>query len=586
MNIHPSNFRYPLAGLQSTNHASASLASSPLTCRTALQGIQDTRDIQGSTSSQDTKLAPQEVRLEKYPDISTEWASQLSNSADASPNVRRQPGPSLILEYTPERATISEPWGNDGSFAPSSCSPTPGAYSVSQSENQSTMAWNDRFWPTSKEPYITPLPTDGSVAQQFIDNVTLQSAKTLDEATGGFNTFESQDLIFQDFSDLRNYECRPGPDGLRRPSLSSASLSSSGPMTEVPSFEDLTTLNHNVSSLRVSIDGRFPTNSNTSSPLEFSSNQRTRLESGVHRRLSNSAREYQRPSPYPQIDRRARWSKGPTHRSPGQSPSHSVSTPHQGHGPHGPRTPMIFPPPAISPQESLGYTNSSEFSDVTNLFASQFGRFGNHTPSHSAESLGLQQFENASASLFHGATPKEADAPDLYASLKGRQERPIDTDMYPLDPQLLPHEQELRFEGDLYTPRFIRGHGHKREGWCSFCGRWLVLKNSAFWYHCSFFHGISAATGQLFKAPLDFRRSSANSEVWEGLCGNCRQWVSLVNAKKKGTSYFRHAYKVSYSPFPPSLPKAMLRPVSCPVHLYHSGYPTLLWLERFETDSI
>jgi hypothetical protein len=37
-----------------------------------------------------------------------------------------------------------------------------------------------------------------------------------------------------------------------------------------------------------------------------------------------------------------------------------------------------------------------------------------------------------------------------------------------------------------------------------------------------------------------------NPDVWEGLCGSCNEWVALVSSKKKGTTWFRHAYKVSY----------------------------------------
>lgn len=118
--------------------------------------------------------------------------------------------------------------------------------------------------------------------------------------------------------------------------------------------------------------------------------------------------------------------------------------------------------------------------------------------------------------------------------------------MHPEDPELVPHEQELRFENDLYTPRWVRGHGNKREGWCGICkpGRWLVLKNSAFWYDKSFTHGISAATGQAFEGPRETRRMEGNPDIWEGLCGSCGEWIALVSSKKKGTTWFRHAYKV------------------------------------------
>lgn len=143
-----------------------------------------------------------------------------------------------------------------------------------------------------------------------------------------------------------------------------------------------------------------------------------------------------------------------------------------------------------------------------------------------------------------------SDPPDLYSSLQQEASNPPESDMKPADPDLVPHEQDLRFLGDLYTPRWIRGHGNKREGWCGLCkpGRWLVLKNSAFWYDKSFTHGVSAATGTAFQGPQDTRRTDSNLDVWEGLCGSCGEWVALVSSKKKGTTWFRHAYKCHTHP--------------------------------------
>lgn len=140
-----------------------------------------------------------------------------------------------------------------------------------------------------------------------------------------------------------------------------------------------------------------------------------------------------------------------------------------------------------------------------------------------------------------------ADEPDLFGPLSEEQLQPGTEDMYPEDADLEPRSQELRFEGDLYTPKYVRGHGNKREGWCGICkpGRWLVLKNSAYWYDKSFTHGISAATGLPFEGPKETRRMSGNPDVWEGLCGSCDEWIALISSKKKGTTWFRHAYKVS-----------------------------------------
>ncbi|QLI66035.1 Meiotic expression up-regulated protein 26 [Metarhizium brunneum] len=152
---------------------------------------------------------------------------------------------------------------------------------------------------------------------------------------------------------------------------------------------------------------------------------------------------------------------------------------------------------------------------------------------------------NGDPHMLHGHYTDLSDPPDLFGPLAEEQVPPPEEDMNHSDPNMIPYEQDLRFDGDLYTPRWVRGHGNKREGWCGICkpGRWLVLKNSAFWYDKSFTHGISAATGHPFEEPLDTRRMDGNPDVWEGLCTSCNDWVPLVSSKKKGTTWFRHAYK-------------------------------------------
>ncbi|KAG7404290.1 Meiotic expression up-regulated protein 26 [Fusarium oxysporum f. sp. rapae] len=152
---------------------------------------------------------------------------------------------------------------------------------------------------------------------------------------------------------------------------------------------------------------------------------------------------------------------------------------------------------------------------------------------------------NGDAACLNGHHTDLSDPPELYAALREEQIPPPPDDMNPENPDMIPCEQELSLEGDLYTPRWVRGHGNKREGWCGICkpGRWLVLKNSAFWYDKSFYHGISAATGSPFQEPQQKRRMNGSPDVWEGLCGSCEQWIALITSKKKGTTWFRHAYK-------------------------------------------
>ncbi|KAL8829114.1 MAG: hypothetical protein Q9191_002202 [Dirinaria sp. TL-2023a] len=138
-----------------------------------------------------------------------------------------------------------------------------------------------------------------------------------------------------------------------------------------------------------------------------------------------------------------------------------------------------------------------------------------------------------------------SEPPNLFGPLSERPTSPPPEDFQCENEDDVPRVQDLRFEGDLYTPKYVRGHGNKREGWCGICktGRWLVLKNSAFWYDKSFTHGISAATGAAFESPKETRRMKSNPDVWEGLCHSCGEWIALISSKKKGTTWFRHAYK-------------------------------------------
>ncbi|KAK2666218.1 Transcription regulator Rua1, C-terminal [Fusarium oxysporum f. sp. vasinfectum] len=122
---------------------------------------------------------------------------------------------------------------------------------------------------------------------------------------------------------------------------------------------------------------------------------------------------------------------------------------------------------------------------------------------------------NGDATCLNRHPTDVSEPPDLYAALREEPTPPLPEDMNHEDPDMIPREQELRCEGDLYTPRWVRGHGNKREGWCGICkpGRWLELKNSAFWYDKQFSHGISAATGSSFQEPQDKRCLDGS---WEG----------------------------------------------------------------------
>lgn len=194
---------------------------------------------------------------------------------------------------------------------------------------------------------------------------------------------------------------------------------------------------------------------------------------------------------------------------------------------------------------SQGYTTEAQvgppMTDLPSFRASFFGKPAQASPKPITVLHSTGSEKHVCEHHFAGAT----NPPDLFGPLKEEPSSPPAED-FECDEANMPRAQDLRFEGDMYTPRYVRGHGNKREGWCGTCkpGRWLVLKNSAFWYDKSFSHGISAATGSAFEGPQATRRMKGNPDVWEGLCGSCHDWIALISSKKKGTTWFRHAYKV------------------------------------------
>ncbi|KAI8069019.1 uncharacterized protein B0P05DRAFT_551253 [Gilbertella persicaria] len=112
------------------------------------------------------------------------------------------------------------------------------------------------------------------------------------------------------------------------------------------------------------------------------------------------------------------------------------------------------------------------------------------------------------------------------------------------DPNAIPRRQKLRFDQDEYTPKWVRYTGQSKEGYCDTCqpGKWLQLKNSAFWYHKQFFHGISSVSGKPFEQPL--QKHAGENDVIEGLCHQCKQFVPICNSKRKNSVlWFRHAHK-------------------------------------------
>ena len=135
--------------------------------------------------------------------------------------------------------------------------------------------------------------------------------------------------------------------------------------------------------------------------------------------------------------------------------------------------------------------------------------------------------------------------PNLY-QCTSRAPRPPAIDNTAIADPLNPRKQSARFEHDLYTPNWVRGHGNSRAGWCGYCTSWHTLKDSAYWYHQHFAHGISCATGARLPGPCRFRATmgaARGAGDWEALCGECGRWILVVAGEKGKTAWFRHAYK-------------------------------------------
>lgn len=70
--------------------------------------------------------------------------------------------------------------------------------------------------------------------------------------------------------------------------------------------------------------------------------------------------------------------------------------------------------------------------------------------------------------------PGDPDFPDM---------SPKDVEAARTNPEARPRRQKMRFLDDKYTPKWVRYNGQAKEGLCDTCkpGKWLQLKNSAFW---------------------------------------------------------------------------------------------------------
>lgn len=421
--------------------------------------------------------------------------------------------------------------------------------------NSITETWNSKPWEDNLD--LPTTDSDMNIGQAYTTDEAVPILDLRYSAPGADSEHLSLDHLYTS----------------RRMSGSSFTMSTNGALSDMQSFEDFSTTFSEAPSFTSDYPPRSNRNSLMSStqlspvasPRMTPQNRSELVRTQSRGRASPSPRPSMRSAPYTLDSTRSkRWSTGSYAPLPSRRPSPFVFHP------AAPESFTSHFPRASSRHSSPTRQNTQLPLNLGNLQAQQHPfLLSNNTGFHRnsvllpSQSFNDHQFDTAPRPLSHGlfrmlqsnADPHSlhahyadlSDPPDLYASIHEDQVQPPPEDMDPDDPDLVPHEQELRFDGDLYTPRWVRGHGNKREGWCGICkpGRWLVLKNSAFWYDKSFTHGISAATGSPFQEPQETRRMDGNPDVWEGLCGSCNEWVALVSSKKKGTTWFRHAYKVS-----------------------------------------
>jgi len=81
------------------------------------------------------------------------------------------------------------------------------------------------------------------------------------------------------------------------------------------------------------------------------------------------------------------------------------------------------------------------------------------------------------------ATTNTTTLTDLIPDPPTKMVDPPSEDMNPKDQTMMPQRRNLKDPNHLYMPRWIRGDGKQREGWCGACrpGKWLSLKRSTYW---------------------------------------------------------------------------------------------------------
>lgn len=96
-------------------------------------------------------------------------------------------------------------------------------------------------------------------------------------------------------------------------------------------------------------------------------------------------------------------------------------------------------------------------------------------------------------------------------------------------------------KADSYKPHKTRGIKENKEGYCLPCDKWFKLKNSSYWYHMNFKHGINSK-GMKYPEP-EIRR---NNGKLEGFCEACDGWITVgykFGDKNYKFGWYRHCQK-------------------------------------------
>ncbi|ODV90393.1 hypothetical protein CANCADRAFT_106048 [Tortispora caseinolytica NRRL Y-17796] len=167
-----------------------------------------------------------------------------------------------------------------------------------------------------------------------------------------------------------------------------------------------------------------------------------------------------------------------------------------------------------------------------------------HSNSHDAAHLHSQQSQ--------GEDFMNADEDKYILDMAERTRRlrvrispqPYPEDFEVEDQSMIPIPQDLRGPDDKYGPLWVRGKGDRKEGWCDMCGKWLCVKNSAYWYDRNFHHGVSPFTRRYHYDPIRTKTVSSTDDSLLGYCGYCNSWCAISKrGDDKCTSWFRHADK-------------------------------------------